>query len=106
MPAAVSAVNLRADLATRLDAVCPILARNAAQGAAVRRIPDESIDALAAAGLFKLMAPKRHGGYEGSVATLLEAAASVAAADGATGWVVARLPHQRPVALHLRVTAL
>lgn len=83
-----SDVNLPADLATRLDAIRPILVRNAAQGAAGWRIPDESIDALAEAGLFKVMVPKRHGGYEGSVGTLLEAAASVAESDGSTGWVV------------------
>ena len=80
--------SLPVDVADRLSALRPILTRNAQRGAVDRRIPDESIDALAEAGLFKVMVPKRYGGYEGSMRTLLEASASVAEADGATGWVV------------------
>lgn len=80
--------NLPTEVMARLDAVRPVIAENAAQGAADRRIPDESIDALAEAGLFRVMVPKRHGGYEGSIKTLLEVSASVAETDGAAGWVV------------------
>lgn len=80
--------NLPADVAARLDAVRPVIARNAAQGAAARRIPEESLAVLAEAGVFKLMVPKRYGGYEGNMAVLLDAGASVAEADGAAGWVV------------------
>jgi hypothetical protein len=44
-------------VADRLAAPRPVLARNAARGAAMRRIPDESIAALAEAGLLRLMVP-------------------------------------------------
>jgi 3-hydroxy-9,10-secoandrosta-1,3,5(10)-triene-9,17-dione monooxygenase len=84
----VSYENLPAEVAARLDAARPVLVRNAAQGAVDRRIPDESIDALAKAGLFRVMVPKRHDGYEGSIRALLEAGASVAETDGAAGWIV------------------
>jgi 3-hydroxy-9,10-secoandrosta-1,3,5(10)-triene-9,17-dione monooxygenase len=84
----VSYVNLPAGVQVRLDAARPVLARNAAQGEADRRIPDESIDALVKAGLFRLMVSKRYGGYEGSIGMLIEAAASVAETDGAAGWVI------------------
>ena len=78
--------NLPAEVAAGLDAARPVVARNAAQGAADRRIPEESLDALAKAGVFRLMVPKRYGGYEGNMAALLEAGAAVAEADGAAGW--------------------
>lgn len=80
--------SLPAKVVAGLDAARPVIARNAADGAAARRIPQESLDALAEAGVFRLMVPKRYGGYEGGMATLLDAGASVAEADGAAGWVV------------------
>lgn len=80
--------NVPAVIADRLDALRPVIVRNAERGAAERRIPDESIDALEAAGLFRTMVPKRYGGHEGSITTLLGAAAAVAEMDGATGWVL------------------
>src|SRR5215470_6819271 len=67
----------------------PLIERNAAQGEADRRIPDESIDALAEAGLFKITVPRRFGGHEVDIRTKLEVTAAVAEADGATGWVLA-----------------
>jgi 3-hydroxy-9,10-secoandrosta-1,3,5(10)-triene-9,17-dione monooxygenase len=83
-----SYTKLPAEVAARLGAALPVVARNAAQGAADRRIPDESLAALAEAGMFRLMVPKRYGGYEGNMAALLDAGAVVAEADGAAGWVV------------------
>ena len=56
--------SLPAEVAAGLDAARPVIARNAADGAAARRIPEESLDALTEAGVFLVMVPKRHG-YEG-----------------------------------------
>ena len=49
---------------------------------------EESIRALTDAGLFKIAVPKRYGGYETSVRTMLEVSAAVAEADGGTAWVL------------------
>lgn len=53
-----------------------------------RRVPDHIIDALADAGLFKLTVPKRYGGYEADVRTIIDVAAVLAESCGSTAWVV------------------
>lgn len=75
-------------VAGRLDALIPVLAGNAEQGAAARRIPEASIGALTEAGLLRLMVPKRYGGHQGSIRALIDTSAAVAEADGASGWIV------------------
>ena len=50
---------------------------------------EESIAALTEAGAFKVAQPRRYGGYETSVRTMLEVSSAVAEADGGTSWVVA-----------------
>jgi alkylation response protein AidB-like acyl-CoA dehydrogenase len=77
------------DLLARAAELRPLLERNAARGEEDRRIADESIDALADAGLFKITVPRRFGGYEIDIRTKLEVSAAVAEADGATAWVLA-----------------
>lgn len=75
------------ELVARVRELHPLLKQNAAAGEADRRIPEESIRALTDAGLFKIGVPKRYGGYETSVRTMLDVSAAVAEADGATSWV-------------------
>jgi 3-hydroxy-9,10-secoandrosta-1,3,5(10)-triene-9,17-dione monooxygenase len=53
--------SVPAAIAERLDAVRPVIVQNAERGAAERRIPSESIDALEEAGLFRTMVPRRFG---------------------------------------------
>jgi alkylation response protein AidB-like acyl-CoA dehydrogenase len=77
-----------AELVARARAIAPLLAANASQGEADRRVTDESIKALTDAGLFKIAAPRRYGGYETSVRTMLEVSAAVGEADGGTAWVL------------------
>jgi alkylation response protein AidB-like acyl-CoA dehydrogenase len=84
-PAAVPSAE---ELVARARALRPLLAANASQGEADRRVVEESIAALADAGLFKISVPKRYGGYETSVRTMLEVSAAVAEADGGTAWVL------------------
>lgn len=76
------------ELVARAQALRPLLAANAAEGEAGRRVPAASIQGLRDAGLFKTTVPRRYGGYESSVRTLLEVGSTVAEGDGATGWVV------------------
>jgi alkylation response protein AidB-like acyl-CoA dehydrogenase len=77
------------ELRARIRELNPLLAANAAKGEQDRRVVEESIAALTEAGMFKVAQPKRYGGYETSVRTMLEVSAAVAEADGGTAWVVA-----------------
>jgi 3-hydroxy-9,10-secoandrosta-1,3,5(10)-triene-9,17-dione monooxygenase len=65
----------------------PLLARNAAQTERDRRLPQENIDALEAANLFKLMTPRRRGGYGVPLAAALSAHAELAKGCASTAWV-------------------
>lgn len=65
-----------------------LLARNAAETDRVRRIPDENLAALTEAGLFRLLAPRRFGGFELPLRTFLEVSAVLGEACGSTSWVV------------------
>src|SRR5580704_7699784 len=76
-------------LLDRIAGLHDLLAKNAAQGEADRRVPAESIDALREAGAFKVATPRRYGGYETSMRTMLDVSAAVGEADGGTAWVVA-----------------
>lgn len=77
-----------AELVARVEAVQPVLRANAAAGERDRRVAEESIEALRDSGLFKLAVPRRYGGYETSLRTILEVSATAAAADGGTSWVL------------------
>lgn len=76
------------ELVRRVRQLQPILERNARQGEDDRRVAEESISALADAGLFKLTQPRRYGGYEAPLRTQLDVFSAIAEADGGTAWVV------------------
>ncbi|WTW99350.1 acyl-CoA dehydrogenase family protein [Streptomycetaceae bacterium NBC_01309] len=77
-----------AELLARISALQPLLAANGAQGERERRVVEESIAALTEAGAFRIAQPRRYGGYETSLRTMLDVSAAVAEADGGTSWVV------------------
>jgi alkylation response protein AidB-like acyl-CoA dehydrogenase len=77
-----------AELVARVKELHPLLAKNAAQGERDRRVVEESIEALTEAGLFRMTVPKRFGGHQTSMRTVLDVSAAVAEADGGTSWVV------------------
>jgi alkylation response protein AidB-like acyl-CoA dehydrogenase len=76
------------ELVARVRELQPLLMKNAAQGEQDRRVVEESIQALTDAGIFKIAQPKRYGGYETSMRTMLDVSAAVGEADGGTAWVV------------------
>ncbi len=76
-------------LLERIAAIRPTLERNAAQTEADRRVVEENITALRDVGAFKVMVPKRYGGYESNIRTKLEVSRAVAMGCGSTGWVTA-----------------
>jgi alkylation response protein AidB-like acyl-CoA dehydrogenase len=78
-----------AELVARAEKLQPLLREYAAQTENDRRVAGECMDAIGSAGLFKISVPKRYGGYEVTLRTMLDVSAAVAEGDGSTGWVVA-----------------
>lgn len=83
-----AAIPDAAELVARIKELQPMLRKNAAQGEQDRRVVQDSIEALTDAGMFKIAVPRRYGGYETSMRTMLDVSAAVAEADGGTAWVV------------------
>ncbi|WP_059005707.1 acyl-CoA dehydrogenase family protein [Streptomyces specialis] len=76
------------DLVARAVALQPLLREHAARTETGRRVPDEVIDALDEAGLFRLATPRRYGGHQSDMRTMLNVSAALAEGDGSTSWVV------------------
>ncbi len=66
----------------------PLLQKNAVQTDKDRRVVEENITAMRDAGLFRLMVPKRYGGYQVSMRTNLDVISIIAEACGASAWVL------------------
>ncbi len=77
------------ELIGRARALQPLLAKNALKSEQDRRAHQENIDAITDAGLFRLMVPKRLGGYQSTIRTHLEVTAALAESCGGTAWVTA-----------------
>jgi alkylation response protein AidB-like acyl-CoA dehydrogenase len=65
----------------------PLLERNAVRVERDRRLPIENVEALQAADLFKVMTPRRWGGYGTTLSTSLKTFAELAKGCPSTGWV-------------------
>ena len=81
----------REQLVARAATFHDLLVQKAPQADADRRVSDEVIDALSDAGLLKLTVPKRYGGHETDVRTVIDVAATLAEACGSTAWVATLL---------------
>ncbi|MES2563251.1 MAG: acyl-CoA dehydrogenase family protein [Pseudomonadota bacterium] len=79
------------DILARARALVPVLAERAAHTEALRRIPDETIADLHAAGLFRVVQPRRIGGAELPYEVLVHISAILARGCGSTSWVYANL---------------
>jgi len=77
------------DLVKRAEALQPLLLKNCAESERQRRAVEENIEAITKAGLFRLMVPRRYGGFEGTLKSHLEVSAALGEACGGTAWVVA-----------------
>jgi 3-hydroxy-9,10-secoandrosta-1,3,5(10)-triene-9,17-dione monooxygenase len=75
------------DVVEAVRELLPVLRDRAEETEGLRRIPDESVKALAETGLFRLLQPARFGGYEADPLTFFTAVRAVASACGSTGWV-------------------
>ncbi|HEY3956677.1 MAG TPA: acyl-CoA dehydrogenase family protein [Streptosporangiaceae bacterium] len=77
----------RDELIHRAAGLAPVLRKNSAWSEENRRIHEESIEALAEAGMFRLRTPTRYGGYEVDTRTLVDVATELGRADGSASWV-------------------
>lgn len=80
-----------AELKRRALAMLPRLRERAGETEALRRIPDATIAELHAAGLFRMLQPKRVGGSEAPYRALVELGAIIARACASTAWVLTNL---------------
>jgi alkylation response protein AidB-like acyl-CoA dehydrogenase len=77
-----------AELVARARELAPLLRKNGPVGEANRRVEEESIQALAKAGLMRVCTPKRYGGWEMNTRAILDVSSAIAEADGGSAWVV------------------
>jgi alkylation response protein AidB-like acyl-CoA dehydrogenase len=77
--------------ATTLDAVRALTAGIAARGDEIeggRRVPPDLVAQLRAAGCFRMLVPRHHGGSEATLPEHLEVIRELARADGSVGWTL------------------
>jgi len=77
------------DLVAAVEALAPLLQRNAAQGEQMRQLTPETNDALRQAGIFRMYVPQRFGGFESDLTTQFEVMRTLGTADASTSWVAA-----------------
>ena len=78
----------RAELVARARNLRPLVRRHAARSEAERHLTDEVSAALTDAGLFRLLTPRRLGGYESDLRTVLEVTEALGEADASAAWLV------------------
>jgi len=76
-----------AELIARARALIPVLAERAAKAEAERALPDQTIADMQAAGFFRVLQPRRWGGYEMDMATYFEVQLALAEGDMSVAWV-------------------
>jgi 3-hydroxy-9,10-secoandrosta-1,3,5(10)-triene-9,17-dione monooxygenase len=78
---------LRAELTAKATALVPLLRAKAAETEHMRRIPDEILAAMDQAGLFRMRAPKRFGGYEVDLRAYMDVVTELGRGCGSTAWI-------------------
>jgi alkylation response protein AidB-like acyl-CoA dehydrogenase len=79
-------VDRREELLQRVRALEPLIRATAAEAEAARRFPARVTDAMAHAGVFRMLVPCAAGGLELDPLTLLEVVEEVSRVDGSAGW--------------------
>ncbi len=77
-----------AEMVRRARELVPWLRERAAGMEQERRISDEVNQRIMAAGIYRVLQPRRFGGYEFDLSTYAEAIAEITRGDASTGWVV------------------
>jgi 3-hydroxy-9,10-secoandrosta-1,3,5(10)-triene-9,17-dione monooxygenase len=73
-----------AEIVARARALIPALAARSREGRRARRIPDATIADMQRAGLFRVLQPKRWGGYEMDLHTFYEVELALGEGDMST----------------------
>ncbi|MGW2344761.1 3-hydroxy-9,10-secoandrosta-1,3,5(10)-triene-9,17-dione monooxygenase oxygenase subunit [Streptomyces sp. NPDC001661] len=68
-------------------ALLPAIAERAAEAEELRKVPEATVKELTATGFFRLLQPKRYGGYAADPTVFYDAVKEIAQACGSTGWV-------------------
>ncbi|GAA4705985.1 acyl-CoA dehydrogenase family protein [Phytohabitans rumicis] len=76
----------RVELVRRATKLVPLLREHAPWAEEHRRLHEETIAALADAGVFRMRVPAHHGGYESDAATLHAVLAELGRGDGSVAW--------------------
>ena len=79
------------EVIARVTALVPLIRERAESSSQERRVVPEVVEALEEAGLFTLLVPRRLGGLEANLRTMMECVAEVGRGDGSTAWAVALL---------------
>src|SRR6202163_3462948 len=80
-----------AELLARAEALVPVLRERAGRTEELRRLPDETLDALHRSGLFRILQPRRVGASELPFRSIVELVAVIGRGCGSTAWVLANL---------------
>jgi resorcinol 4-hydroxylase (FADH2) len=75
------------ELLARARALVPLLRERQERVEALRRVPEETFEALLDAELYKTLLPRRYGGFEHGLDTFCDIAFEIARGCGSTGWV-------------------
>src|SRR5258707_1510309 len=75
-----------AEVIARARAMIPALAARSLDGRRARRIPEETIADMQRAGFFRVLQPKRWGGYEMDLNTFYEVQLALSEGDMSTAW--------------------
>jgi len=80
-------IPAREELVRKASDLIPLLRKHALWAEENRRLHDETIEALADAGVFRLRRPKHFGGYEVDSQTLVDVGTALGQGCGSTSWV-------------------
>lgn len=81
-----SADALTAELVGRAKAIAPRISELALEAERDRRIPDEVVQMISDAGLYEILVPKRFGGHELGVKSMVEVLKVISPLCASTGW--------------------
>jgi alkylation response protein AidB-like acyl-CoA dehydrogenase len=82
-----TAPDTRDDVVRRATEVAPLLRASARAAEQNRRLDDEVIEALGAAGIFRMRVARQHGGQEADAVTMFRTISELARGDGSAAWV-------------------
>ena len=80
-------VPSEAEVIAAVDALLDGISERRSSTYSNRRVPDVTVAELQDAGLFRLLQPKRYGGYESNYRSVMQVTARLSAACPSTGWV-------------------